>query len=395
MDARPVTLPSQLSSTAWRPLALVCLLGGLVTGAFALRGGFVDIAVYRYGADAIVHGIDLYGPRDGLPFTYPPFAALLFTVTLPLPFALLVAVWTALSLAALGFALFLFTDLAGWRLAGLTAAALAFEPVWSNLSFAQINLFLMAAIAYDLLRADRPATGWSAHGWNRAGWLIGVAAGIKLTPLLFVVFLVLVGRRSAAVTAMVSFLATVAAGFVLLPRSSWAYWSEVLWDPNRVGGVAYAGNQSMLGFLTREIGHQPPTWVWFLVAGSVALALLVLAASYWSEDRGLSVCLAAAAMLVASPISWNHHFVWAVPLAWCLVRRSRVAAVGLTLVFCSTVIWWPPAADDREVLWNAGQQVIGNAYLLALLLVCAYLAIVRRPAITAPDRSGAATMVAS
>jgi alpha-1,2-mannosyltransferase len=374
---------------AWRPLALVCLLAGLVAGAFALRGGFVDIAVYRYGADAIVHGIDLYGPRDGLPFTYPPFAALLFTATLPLPFALLVTLWTALSLAALGFTLHLFTEQTGWRLAGLTAAALAFEPVWSNVSFAQINLFLMAAIAYDLLRADRPA-----RGWNRAGGLIGVAAGIKLTPLLFAFFLVLVGRRSAAVTAVLSFLATVAVGFALLPRSSFAYWTEVLWDPNRVGGVAYAGNQSMLGFLTRVIGHQPSTAVWFVAAGAVALGLLILAASYWTSDRGLSVCLAATAMLVASPISWNHHFVWAVPLAWCLVRRSRVAAVALTLVFCSTAIWWPPSSNDQEVLWNAGQQLLGNAYLLAVLLVGAYLAIVRpgsrarQSQVTSPVASG-------
>jgi len=384
-----VTLPQSLAAQR-RPLALVCLLAGLCCAAVALRGGFIDIAVYRYGADAIVHGIDLYGPRDGLPFTYPPFAALLFTATLPLPFALLVAAWTALSLAALGFVLHLFTDLTGWRLAGLTVAALAFEPVWSNLSFAQINLFLMAAIAYDLLRADRPA-----RTWNRAGWLIGIAAGIKLTPLLFVVFLVLVGRRSAAVSAVAAFLATVAVGFAVLPRSSLAYWTEVLWDPNRVGGVAYAGNQSMLGFLTRVIGEQPSTAVWFLIAGAVALALLVLAASYWTSDRGLSVCLAASAMLVASPISWNHHFVWAVPLAWCLLRRSRVAAAVWTLVFCSTVIWWPPAADDREVLWNAGQQLLGNAYLFALLLVGAYLAIAHRPEVAAPARSGGATTVVS
>jgi len=341
-------------------VAVFCMLAAL------LNRGFVDIAVYRFGADRVAHGLPLYDARDGLPFTYPPFAALLMLVILPFAFPVLVGIWTWLSMVALGRSLALVQRVDGFRLTLLTLAALGFEPVWSNLSFAQINLFLMLAIAWDLMRIDRR--------W--AGVLIGVAAGIKLTPLLFVFFLVIVGRGRAAVMAVTSFLATVLVGFVVLGSDSASYWTSVLWDPNRVGGVAYAGNQSVLGVMTRLLGEEPSTAVWFVVAGAPALVALLVARSLWLRDeRPLAICVAAVGMLVASPISWNHHWVWAVPLAVLLWERSRVAALAWSLVFCSHVIWRPPSADDREVLWNPFEQLIGNAYLWAALVLLAWLAV--------------------
>ena len=151
-----------------------------------------------------------------------------------LPAGVAAALWTAVSVAALAAVIALVLrevgrPSPGWLVALLTVGALALEPVWQNLTFGQVNLLLMLAVLVDVVRPDRR---WS-------GLLLGLAAGVKLTPLVFVVLLVLVGRRSAAARAVLVFAATVAVGFVVAPASSTAYWSDRLVDadPRRAAGA--------------------------------------------------------------------------------------------------------------------------------------------------------------
>jgi alpha-1,2-mannosyltransferase len=373
-----------------RPLLLLAATVGLTCGLLASAGGFVDLQVYRFGGGAVIDGrlYDHGTPGSGLPFTYPPFAALLLAPFAAVPFPLLVAAWSAASVLVLGWVLARFVDETAYAarprlVALLTLAALGLEPVWAGLSFGQVNVFLMGLVVADLLAVDR----------RRAGVLIGVAAGLKLTPLLVLVFLLFVGRRRAAARAGLAFLGTVGIGFALAPGPSAAYWTRLLWDEGRVGGVPYAGNQSMLAGLFRLLGHEPSTLLWFVVAGAAAFGVLLVAAAAWRSGlRPLAVCLAAVATLVASPISWSHHWVWAAPMAVALATSGRLgrniawtAAGAWVLVFASTCIWWPPHRNDTELAWTTAEQIAGNAYLLAALLVTAYAAVLatRRPV---PDR---------
>ena len=89
----------------------------------------------------------------------------------------------------------------------------------------------------------------------------------------------------------------------------------------------------------------------------------------------LGTCLAAMAMLVASPIAWSHHWVWAVPVAVVLWERSRWAAVAWTAVFVARPMLWPPWGEDREFEWGAADHLVGNAYLLAALALAAGAAV--------------------
>ena len=172
---------------------------------------------------------------------------------------------------------------------------------------------------------------------------------MKLTPLVFVVLLVLVGRRAAAGRAALVFAGTVAVGFVVTPGSSATYWTDGLVDAGRVGPPALAHNQSVYGALTRLLDGPPPTLLWLAVAGPLALAVLVVGAGWWRRgDRVLGTCLGAMAMLLASPISWSHHWVWAVPVALVLWERSRWAAAAWTAVFVARPIVWPPYGRGRE-----------------------------------------------
>jgi alpha-1,2-mannosyltransferase len=206
--------------------------------------------------------------------------------------------------------------------------------------------------------------------------LVGVAAGVKLTPLVFVLLLVVVGRRAAAGRAALTFACTVVIGFVTMPGSAATYWTDRLVVASRVGPPSLAHNQSVYGALTRLLDGTPPTWLWLGVAGPVAVAILLAAASWWRRgDRLLGVCLAALAMLLASPVSWSHHWVWAVPVALVLWERSRWAAAAWTAVFVARPMLWPPWGQGREYGWSPADHIVGNAYVLAALVLAGWAAV--------------------
>ena len=338
----------------------------------ALIGGFTDLSVYRFAGGAVLDGSAVYGPDDpatGLPFTYPPFAALALAPLAVLPEAVAAAVVTAATAGALaGSVALVLRELGrpgpGWQVAGLAAGSLSLEPVWQTLAFGQVNAVLMLVVLVDLLRPERR---WS-------GVLLGLAAGVKLTPLGFVVLLLFVRRPAAAARAVATFAATVGVGLVLVADGP-SYWDDRLLDPRRVGPPEFAGNQSLLGSLARLVDDVPGTWAWLAVALPVAAAGLGLAAYVWrGGDRVLGTCLAALALLLVSPMSWSHHWVWAVPLALALWDRSRVAAVAWVAVFVARPIWWPDGAESREYAWGAGQHLLGSGYVLAGLVLLAQMA---------------------
>nr|WP_281366504.1 glycosyltransferase 87 family protein [Nocardioides thalensis] len=411
----------------------------------------LDLEVYRYGGRAALDGLPLYGGRDpvtDLPFTYPPVAALLMAPLAVLPGVVASSLWTVLSVGALVAVVGIAVGEVGRRVrgpgprdpassglgrsaarrrsvvarffgrgagassrnrpegagsrdpgwacrpssaaavVGVAAACVVLEPVWLTLAFGQVNLLLMLLVVVDLLVPDRR--------W--AGVLVGLAAGIKLTPLVFVVMLVLVGRRTAAGRAVGAFLVTVAVGFVVLPGTAWVFWSEAISDPGRVGGPAYAGNQSVYGALARLLDGEPPRVLWVAVAGVLAVGVLVVAARVWrSGDRVLGTGLAGLSMLVASPISWTHHWVWALLVGVALVARSWRWGLAWAAVFVAAPGWWFPHGAEREHDWGLAAHVVGNAYLLAALVVAAWAAWWVRPgsggrgrdAVTGVDREHA------
>lgn len=350
---------------------LVLVVAGAVAGA--LHGGLTDLLVYQYGGQTVLEGVSALESRDpvtGLRFTYPPFAAVVMVPLALLPAWLAAALWTGASVGALAAVVVLVRraldqPAPGWLVALVSGGALALEPVWQNFAFGQINVFLMLAVLVDLVR---PARRW-------AGVLVGIAAGIKLTPLVFVVLLVLVGRRTAAGRAAVAFVGTVAVGFVATPDSA-AYWADGLVRAGRVGPPALAHNQSAYGALTRLLDGAPPTLLWVAVAAPLSLAVLTVGAAWVRRgDPVLGTCLGALAMLIASPISWSHHWVWAVPIALVVWERSRWAGAAWTAVFVARPMLWPPWGRGREYGWSLLDHLVGSAYLLAALALSAWAAV--------------------
>jgi alpha-1,2-mannosyltransferase len=70
--------------------------------------------------------------------------------------------------------------------------------------------------------------------------------------------------------------------------------------------------------------------------------------------------------LLLSPVSWTHHWVWAVPLIVLLVTSGRrLAAFAVPMLSASCVVMLVPNGGDAEFKWGLGLSVLGNAYVLA------------------------------
>jgi alpha-1,2-mannosyltransferase len=331
-----------------------------VTLAMLLSGsGLIDLQVYRSGGAAWLHGVPLYTDAfpSRLPFTYPPVAAVLFSVPAMLPMPVAATLVTAGGLVALTVTVLLAVPVrARGPLAAVAVLGVCvFEPVRSTLLFGQVNLLLMGLVAVDCLlpRTRHPR-----------GMLVGVAAAVKLTPAIFVLFFLARRQYAAAATAVVTFAAVTGAGMLLAPADSVTYWHTTIFDPDRIGGAAFVTNQSLRGALTR-LGL--PEGLWF----ALVAALLVMA---WHGARRagepvVALLLVAAAGLLASPVSWSHHWVWIVPAVAALAGRWAV----LTTAVFSVGHRFLPHARGRELEWTWWQHVAGNTYLLAaiaFLTVC-------------------------
>jgi alpha-1,2-mannosyltransferase len=396
----PVRLPRRPATPAARILLVAVNVAAIAFYLLSFRHGVrfapyrIDLDVYRIGGRVWLRHGDLYGvlPATGsgvrLPFSYPPAAAVLMSPLALAPLALdeIVLTLSTIALTALVLRLFL-RSVAGpragswWTLGWLLPAALLLEPVRSTLSYGQINVALMALVALDCL----PVT----TRWPR-GALVGLAAAVKLTPAVFVLFFLCRGDRRAAGTAVVSFAAAGAAGMLLAWHDSVRYWTSIVFQTGRPGSPIYAANQSIQGVLSRA-GLDPrtpaDTALWLVLSAAVLAAACVGMRRAFAESQDAwALTLNAFAGLLISPISWSHHWVWAEPgllaLAVASLRdrhrgRLAVALAGLA-VFAAGPQWWFPHGANREAHWALWQQLIGGSYVICAVVILLLSAARRR-----------------
>jgi alpha-1,2-mannosyltransferase len=335
----------------------------------------VDLAVYRSGGLIVRHVRPLYDPRLAaplydwigygklhLPFTYPPFAAIAFAVISFVPWWLSQQLSVTVNILALLTALWFTLGGLGYRkdqtrlAVTLLGAAAAFwtEPVLRTIYLGQVDLVLMALIIWDLCQPDtRPSTG-KIRWWK--GFGTGLAAGIKLVPLIFIPYLLLARKFRQAAMACAGFACSVLLGFAILPKDSTKWWFDGLFvQGGRTGFTGWAGNQSLDGLITR-------------LAGSVNGATLL-------DRKGYPVpglLMAALTGLLVSPISWDHHWVWIAPGALVAAhyavqafrRNARKTAWALGILALAVVAWfgaWPARLFTARL--NLGNDSLGLLWI--------------------------------
>lgn len=432
-------------------LVLSAVAFSVVTAqVFGRRYSFFDMKIYHGAVEWWTSGGHMYefiAPGTTLGFTYPPFAAL---TMLPMAgMSAIAAGWlnvlasVAVLAVVLAVLLVPVADRLGWPrglVLGMAAPlALALEPGRETLGFGQVNLLLFGLVMADLVgqrlrsgggpvaagrtgtrdaaraRAGTPAGGdaapaagprseylvaealrrfWRSGAWAGAG--IGLATAIKVTPGLFIAYLLLSRQwRTAAVATGTAAGASLLA-MVVAPRETLAYFTSVLWQTDRVGAADFTPNQSLAGILARIYDQtQAPTMLWLSFAAvCCALGLSRAISAHREGDELAAFTLVGLTAVVLSPISWTHHLVFVVPavvvMADAALRRRSAsrglglgpslagirygaAAAGTYVLFLVSPIWWvhhrlPEGSHYDSGLWGLLAE---NSLALGVILLVA------------------------
>lgn len=291
-----------------------------------------DLIVYRGAGDTLIGGRSLYRSTVaiGMYFTYPPFAAIVLSPLALIGQGAANVLWFIAIVASL-FAIILL----GFRSLGhrigprlvvfavlLTICATALEPVRTTIWLGQINVFLMLLVLVDLV---------FVRNTRLRGLGVGLAAGIKLTPAFFLVYLAATRRWRALVVGAVTLGTTILIGALVVPGDARRYWTADVTGDARIGRVDSPANQSVKGFMSQMLAYfdverfqhpmrggpyyAAPIWMWLPVA--VAVGVLGVWAAVVAHRRGqelLAVSTTGMTASMVSPFSWGHHWVWFVPL---------------------------------------------------------------------------------
>ena len=329
-----------------------------------------DLAIYRMAGEDLNAGGLLYDAPYifEFPFTYPPFAGLLFKV---LPFFskdALTIIWPSLMfLAVLAIIVMIFrergvkmTPAAVLIAVLLTALTPANETMHGSLYYGQVNVFLMLLVAFDFLPIKHRLPGVG----------IGLAAGIKLTPAYMGLALLFEKRWWAAAGAVITFLVTVVLGFLFVPDAM-VFWTDAMFNSSRVGEHANPGAKSLRSLMFRELGIDGGIWWILAVIVVFALTCLALRTAYLRGNRSAAFALTGLSTCLVSPFSWYHHFVWTIPfivMVFVSVNQavsSRVSGKGgeqlaglasvatlfvLSLPFMSVPVWFTMSSANLDAI---------------------------------------------
>ncbi|HEX7353872.1 MAG TPA: glycosyltransferase 87 family protein [Mycobacteriales bacterium] len=304
----------------------------------------VDLTVYRQAGVSILHHRAIYSwyvrsEFSLLPFTYPPLAAVLAVPLALVPLHVDAVLWDLAVYGCLFWSsrLLLRPVITRMRVAGNRFEYVLLPAVWvytaymlpgiQQIHLGQVGIFLMCLVLFDLM-TNR--TG------RLRGALVGLASGIKLTPLVFIPAFVVARRWREAAVGAAAFVVTAGLVWVVAPQSSHQFWTDSVQQPDRLGSNTDPANQSLRGALLRTALHgRTGDAVW------IVLCVVVLAAGLYATTRAhrdgdelLFIVVGGLLSCLLSPVAWIHHYVWVYALmAWLLRERHHVLAAGMSLLW--------------------------------------------------------------
>jgi alpha-1,2-mannosyltransferase len=362
-------------SWMWPALSVIVAVAGATV--LALAHAQLDLATYLLGG-AHAQSNDLFVvtyPQDHLGFTYPPFSALLFAPFAHAPLRVCEVLFSWVNLATLValVAVSLRTvcrtmdrrTILWWAFA-LLLPLMLFDPVRQTFLLGQVNIILALMVVADLtLELPVPR-----------GILVGLAAAIKVTPLILIPYLFLTRQGRAGLRAVATFCGAAVLAALVNASTSWSYWTHYIRDPERAGMLSWIGNQGALGAVERIVGHTlttPTTFVIVVTVGIVGLA--VAAGAYRRSSPVLGLLVVEATESLASPVSWSHHFIWMVLLvAWLALAEDRPRygewyALGVAVLLWAAPYWWVPHGPGVTFAGRGWLVPVSDCFALLFVLV--------------------------
>lgn len=254
-------------------------------------------------------------PYSTIHYDHPPFVAVLFLPLTLLSHTAAVTLWTILSLVlyiAAGWLVLRELQISlprAWNSLVL-GLALCWYPFQAHIALGQLSLLLVGCIVgcWVLLRRHHDAAG---------GMLLGLACLIKLFPGFLLVYLLFYRRWRAMAATLITFVSGMLASVwifgiddVLRYQSSIAAQDVKLYGP-------LPWNASLTGAVMRLLTDGPwvkpvvalPTLAWVITVGLSLTLLIWLGMSLWQQkakDKDAAFALICVAMLLLSPITWQH-----------------------------------------------------------------------------------------
>jgi alpha-1,2-mannosyltransferase len=324
-------------SRTCRQLLVVTVLAvavALFLAVAATRHGFFDLKVYygtmRYWLLEDGNLYDWLKPNSSYGYTYPPFAALTMAPMAYVSWPVAIGISATATILAGALVLWWLVDpiarRMGWTrwFAFMVAVGLAaaFEPVRETFTFGQVNLLLLVLVAADLLFLVARDSRWAGVG-------IGLATAIKLTPGIFIVYLLVTRRWRASIAASATAAGATLLAAALAVDASREFWTTSLFNVDRVGSLAFVSNQSWQGVVARLAPTRPSTLAWLaLVMATLAIWAWRCRAAAAAGDEATGLALTGVAQCLVSPVTWVHHLVWLLPALVLLVDNAMAAPAG-------------------------------------------------------------------
>jgi len=320
---------------------------------------------------------ELGSSYESTPFVYPPLVAYAMQFVSAMPFDTMMLLWTLLStlflLAGIYCTVRVYAPLANpaW-LAVLFLALCAYEPLLYGLWLGQTTslVFALTMGGIALQRNQR---------WLAAGCCVGLAAFVKLTPIVIALVWLWRGPRRAAAWCAAALVGLWGVSFALMGTAVNVEYLQRVNEIRRVALVAY-NNHSVLAFLSRF--EAPPLdrlqWRMLLpsaaasgaqiavVATLAALAIVAFRRLPAREDdqrRMFLEGMAFLAMLLVPNIGWTHYFVFLIPVgAITLAMRRRDHASSMTLAAVAIALCCRPLLPRQDL----GAATLHHLLLMSL-----------------------------
>jgi hypothetical protein len=319
------------------------------------------------------------------------------------------AAWNVISLVCLAMALWLIMrrpglGIAPWVSLPVLALILTSNSFTQQMIHGQLNLalLLLLAGAWTTYRSGRPAL---------SGALLGVAAAVKLFPAYMGLFY-LMRRDWRAIAAMgASFLLLNGASAMVLGPDTYRDYFTLVVPAVKDGFRDFWPNASIHGFWSKLLdapnGHVATLLDSPVLARAATLlcAALVTGLAAWKcwrartvaeMDMAFGACIVA--MLLVSPITWDHYFLLMI-LTWAILwRYLNQQLIDRCWIFTSIIVlatlrpgWiWDPVIGGPELVFfgDAEPAVAQPIHVLTVIsyqfymLVALFLyACFRRPAV--------------
>ena len=388
-DRQPATLPAVVAVASvsfialWSAMIFEFVTKGWWVVAVEPSRRFEDLYERFSDGSVLLHGGNLYALRPQLNNTNPPFVTLAYLPLRALGHSGGAYAMTFISTACIAavaiIAIRQVTAMDPWpaillsSFVGVPVALLISYPLQVMYREGQIRALVIVLVVADLLLVPR----------RFRGLLIGIAAGLTLTPLAFALILWFKDGRSAVVRAIAAMLATMLVGLAAGFGASLHFWFSLLPSGQQVNLVVtnmatvargtpdfgLRSNASLLAALSRppmsDVLGLGAAKALSVLLGLVALVLVAFATrALVRRSLPLSaIVLIAVFTLVFSPVSWEHYWIWTLLCPFVAIEvwdqeRFRLAASGSLILFAAT------ATDSLGVRYSVVTGHLGSIVLI-------------------------------